>query len=212
MNRTRSLPVSRPYPILACLLVCLALPHVALGQTGSESASLSNQPFEANLTGGTTLRLHLRNGDFRVVGNDTDKVSVRAEGKNLEQARKIRIQLRRTGDFVDLRLSHVAKDELQVTIAIPKATNLYARMRGGNLSVEGVAGDKDLALVGGDLTIQVANPADYGHVDLSVSFGDISGSPFGDPKGTMGNSVKQDGSGKYRLHAHLLAGDLIFKN
>lgn len=37
------------------------------------------------------------------------------------------------------------------------AGNLYARMRGGNLSVEGVMGDKDLELSGGDLTIQVSS-------------------------------------------------------
>ena len=45
-------------------------------------------------------------------------------------------------------------------------------MRGGDLSVESVVGDKDLELTGGDLTIQVGSPEDYAHVDLSVRFGD----------------------------------------
>jgi hypothetical protein len=113
---------------------------------------------------------------------------------------------------VDLKLSHVPKKELQVTIEIPRSTNLYARMRGGDLSVQGVAGDKDLELAGGDLTIQVGSPEDYSHVDLSVRFGDVSGTQFGDPKGWIGNSVRREGNGKYRLHAHVMAGDLVLKS
>jgi hypothetical protein len=75
-----------------------------------------------------------------------------------------------------------------------------------------VAGDKDLELTGGDLTIQVRNPEDYSRVDLSVKFGDISGVQFGNPKGSVGSSVQKDGNGKYRLHAHVMAGDLVLKS
>jgi hypothetical protein len=208
MNHTsRFLLASRLYPIV----VYLALAPFVLGQTQPETAILRDKPFEANMASGATLRLRLRNGDYRVVGGDADKISVRAEGMNLSQARKIKIELQHTGDGIDLKLSHVPKNELQITIAIPKAANLYTRMRGGNLSVENIAGDKDLEMIGGDLTIDVGNPADYRHVDLSVRFGDISGDQFGEPKGTMGNSVSRDGSGKYQLHAHLFAGDLILK-
>jgi hypothetical protein len=130
----------------------------------------------------------------------------------MELARNIKIQLKRTDGAVELKLSHVPKNELQVTIAIPRSTNLYARMRGGDLSVQGVTGDKDLELSGGDLTIQVGSPEDYSHVDLSVRFGDVSGTQFGDPKGWIGNSVRKDGNGKYRLHAHVMAGDLVLKS
>jgi hypothetical protein len=85
-------------------------------------------------------------------------------------------------------------------------------MRGGDLSVQDVVGDKDLELTGGDLTIQVGSPEDYSHVDLSVKFGDISGTQFGDPKGWIGNSLQKDGNGKYKLHAHVMAGDLVLKS
>jgi hypothetical protein len=85
-------------------------------------------------------------------------------------------------------------------------------MRGGDLSVLGIAGDKDLELAGGDLTLQVGSPEDYSHVDLSVTFGDVSSTLFGDPKGWLGNSVRRDGNGKYKLHAHVMAGDLVLKS
>ena len=186
-------------------------PSVALSQTSQEVTSLQRHAFETDLASGATLRLHLHDGDFRVVGRDSEKISIHVEGKNVDQAKNIKIHLQRSGDAVDLKLSHVPKNELQITIAIPRATNLYARMRGGDLSVQGVEGDKDLELTGGNLTFQVGSPEDYAHVDLSVRFGDVSGSQFGDPKGWLGNSVRKDGSGKYKLHAHVMAGDLVLK-
>jgi hypothetical protein len=156
--------------------------------------------------------LHLHEGNFRVIGRDSEKISIHVDGKNIRQAKNIKIRLKRSDGTVDLRLSHVPKNELQVTIEIPTSTNLFARMRGGDLSVESVRGDKDLELTGGDLTIQVADPKEYSHVDLSVRFGDVSGTQFGDPKGWLGNSVRRDGAGKYRLHAHVMAGDLVLKS
>ena len=113
----------------------------------------------------------------------------RQEMRSRRNKSKFRLEAFRPRD-VDLKLSHVPKKELQVTIEIPRSTNLYARMRGGDLSVEGVVGDKNLELTGGDLTIQVGSPEDYSHVDLSVRFGDVTGAQFGDPKGWLGNAVR----------------------
>jgi hypothetical protein len=198
--------------IFRVLAVYFLFVPVAFCQTAKETTNLQHQGFETNLATGASLRLHLHEGDFRIVGSDSEKISIHVGGKNAEQAKGIKIQLKRSGSAVDLRLSHVPKNELQVTIEIPRSTNLYARMRGGDLSVQGVAGDKDLELTGGDLTIQVERPDDYSHVDLSVKFGDVSGSQFGDPKGWIGNSVRKDGNGKYRLHARVMAGDLVLKS
>ncbi len=190
----------------------LLLASAAFCQSAQETTQLQYQSFETKLASGANLRLHLHDGDFRVVGNDDEKLSIQVEGKNVELAKKIKIQVTRSDGTVDLKLSHVTKNEMQVIIKIPKSTNLYARMRGGDLAVEGVTGDKDLELTGGDLTIQVGSPEDYSHVDLSVKFGDVNGAQFGDPRGWMGNSVRKDGSGKYRLHAHVTAGDLVLKS
>jgi hypothetical protein len=197
---------------LRLLAVPVLFASVAFCQTAQETTKLQHQSFETNLAVGTNLRLHLHEGDFRVVGSDAEKISIHVDGKNVELAKQIKIQVTRSDGGVDLKLSHVPKNDLRVTIEIPKSTNLYARMRGGDLSVEGVAGDKDLELTGGDLIIQVGSPEDYAHVDLSVRFGDVSGTQFGDPKGRLGNSVRKDGNGKYRLHAHVMAGDLVLKS
>lgn len=197
---------------LRVVTACLLFASAGFCQARQQTSSLVHQDFEEELASGTNLRLHLHEGDFRVVGSDSDKISIHVDGKNVEQAKKIKVRLNRANGTVDLKLSHVPKNELQVTIKIPVSTNLYARMRGGDLSVEGVRGDKDLELIGGDLTIGVGQPEEYSQVDLSVRFGDISGSQFGDPKGWLGNSVHKVGTGKYRLHAHVMAGDLVLKS
>lgn len=172
----------------------LLFASVASCQTAQGTTNLQDHGFETNLASGATLRLHLHDGDFRIVGSDSEKISIHVQGKNVEPAKDIKIQLKRSGGAVDLKLSRVRKSELQVTIEIPKSTNLYARMRGGDLSVGGVTGDKDLELIGGDLTIQLGNPEDYPHADLSVKFGDVSGAQFGDPQGSIGNSVQKEAS------------------
>jgi hypothetical protein len=195
--------------IIALLLSCSAI--YATAEPKDETVSLEGQPFQTEMMRISAVRLHLKDGDFRIVGGDSDEISIHTEGKNAAQAKQIKLQIRRSGDSLDLTLLNVPKNELQVTISIPRETSLYARMRAGDLSVDGITGDKDVELLAGDLSIQVPDAAEYGPVDLSVKLGDVSGSQFGDPKGVMGNSVKQAGSGKYKLHAHVFAGDLTLK-
>ena len=194
---------------IALWLSCGAL--AASTETKEEPLPFDGHPLQTNLTRIAAVRLHLQDGAFRIVGGEAGEITIRTEGKNAAQARKMKVQIRRTGDSLDLTLLHVPKNEVQITIAIPRETSLYARMRAGELSVDGVAGDKDLEMLAGDLSIQVPDAAEYGAVDLSVKVGDLSGTQFGDPKGWLGNSVRQDGTGRYRLHAHVFAGDLTLK-
>jgi len=44
-------------------------------------------------------------------------------------------------------------------------------------------------------------------VDASTHAGDVA-APFGQPHGWIGNSLKYQGTGAYRIHAHTLAGDV----
>jgi hypothetical protein len=196
---------------ITLLLGIGAFANAAANEIREEAAIDQGHPFQTELNRITNVRFHLQDGDFRIVGSDADEISIHADGKNAAQAKQMKVQIRQVGDALDVTFTRVPKNEVQVTIAIPRETSLYARMRAGDLSVDGVTGDKDLELMAGDLSVQVADPADYGPVDLSVRLGDVSGGAFGDPKGWMGNSLKRDGSGKYRLHAHVFAGDLTLK-
>ena len=58
------------------LATSLLFASMALGQTPQETMNLARQSFEANLASGATPRLHLYDGDFRVVETDSDKISI----------------------------------------------------------------------------------------------------------------------------------------
>jgi hypothetical protein len=122
------------------MLTCCAFASAA----STEAVALDGQPFQTDLTRIAAVRLHLKDGSFRIVGGNSDEISIRTDGKNAALAKNMKVQIRRTGDSLDLTLLNVPKNEVQITIAIPRETSLYARMRAGELSVEGVAGDKDL--------------------------------------------------------------------
>ncbi len=172
---------------------------------------LQNHPFAVDFPSGSNLRVHLRSGEFRIVGRDGNKIAVHFNGRNADNARDLTVRFRRSGNDGDLRVFGGPKNNLEVTIEIPSAAILFVRMPAGDLSVEGVSGDKDVELHFGDLTIAVGNAADYSNVDASVMSGGLEAAPFGESHGGLFRSFEKSGSGKYKLHAHVGAGDLTLR-
>jgi hypothetical protein len=155
--------------------------------------------------------VHLRSGEFRIVGRADNRIAVHLNGRNAGNARDLTVRFRRLDNAADLRVFGGPKNNLEVTIEVPSSTMLFVRMPAGDLSIEGVSGDKDVELHAGDLTIAVGNAADYSHVDASVMSGDLEAPPFGESHGGLFRSFEKSGSGKYKLHAHVGAGDLTLR-
>jgi hypothetical protein len=82
------------------------------------------------------------------------------------------------------------------------------RLTAGNLEIAGIKGDKDIEANAGNLNINVGSSNDWGDVDASVTAGDIHAPAFQAAKGGLFRSLSWKGPGKYRLHAHLTAGDI----
>jgi hypothetical protein len=75
-----------------------------------------------------------------------------------------------------------------------------------------VTGDKDVELYAGDLTITGVKASDYKTADASVTAGDLVASPFNVTKDGLFRSFNaRNSTGKYKLHAHLMAGDLTIR-
>jgi len=194
--------------LLTVTVLVLLLVPVAVAQSKLEMKDLQRHPFNVEFPSSSFLRIRLQSGDFRVVGRDDDRIVVHFEGKNAENARNLTVRWKLSDRTGDLHISRSPKNDLQVTVEIPKSTGINVRMRAGNLDVEGIFGDKDVELLAGDLTIGVGDPQSYGLVDASVRFGDVHGDAFGDPRGWLGGALMKEGPGRYRLRAHVLAGDL----
>ena len=194
------------------LLVSLAfVAPMGLSDSELRVKDLQNHPFAVDFPAGSKLRLHLRSGEFRIVGHKDNKIAVHLAGRNADHARELTVQFRRWGNDADLRISGGPKNDLTVTVEIPTSAMLSIRMPAGDLSVEGVSGSKDIELHAGDLNISVGDAADYGHVDASVLSGDLEAPPFHESHGGLFRSFEKHGAGKYTLHAHVGAGDLTLR-
>lgn len=195
---------------LVASLALLAVP--VLAQTKIEVTDLENHPFSVDFPSGRRLHLHLRSGDFRIVGRDDNKITVQLGGRNAYKAQDLRVRLDRSDTAAsDLTVSGGPKNDLEVTIEVPRNTNLLVRMPAGNLELHGITGDKDAELHAGELIIDVGKAADYSRVDASVTSGGLEGAPFGESHGGLFRSFHKEGTGKYHLHAHVGAGDLTLR-
>jgi hypothetical protein len=193
---------------IAAALAVLTIP--ASAQNKIDVTDLENHPFAVDFPSGARLHLHLRSGDFHIVGRDDKKISVHLD-RNAYKAQELRVRFERSDTASDLTVSGGPRNDLEVTIEIPRNTNLFVRMPAGNLELQGITGDKDAELHAGELVIDVGKAADYSRVDASVTSGGLEAAPFGESHGGLFRSFHKEGTGKYHLHAHVGAGDLTLQ-
>ena len=177
----------------------------------TEVHDLQNHPFAVAFPSGQRLRMQLRSGAIQIKGRDDNKIGVHLEGRNAYNAQDLTVRFKHFAEHGDLEVYGGPKNELQIVIEIPKDSNLYVRMPFGELTLDGVSGDKDVELHAGDLSIAVGQASDYKHIDASVISGDISAAPFDENHGGLFRSFSKSGNGKFQLHAHVGAGDLVLR-
>jgi hypothetical protein len=194
------------------LAVAILFAPFASGQSKKmEVTDLAGHPFSVDFPSGSQLTIHVRSGDVRVVGRDDNKVSVKVDAKDPEKAKEVKVRFERFDNSAELDVSGGPKNDIHITIEIPKSTGLFLRMPAGQLEVSDVRGDKDVQLHAGELIVGVGNPGDYSHVEASVSTGGLEAEPFGESHGGLFRSFRKEGNGKYKLHAHVGAGDLTLR-
>jgi hypothetical protein len=88
---------------------------------------------------------------------------------------------------------------------------LWVRLSAGELVVEDVEGDKNLEVRAGRIQADIPHPEQYGHRDASVLTGSIAATAFEVSKGGLFRSFEQSGPGKYRLHAHVMTGEIVLR-
>ena len=197
-------------PFLLASALALSVASGA-AQTKLDVKNIENHPFMANFSSGGKLRMYLQSGSFHIIGGADNKITVRITGRNADNASDMRVQLQGSNNSADLTVSGGPKNDLEVTIEVPKKTGLFVRMPAGNLELHHVTGDKDAELHAGELVIDVGDASDYSRVEASVYSGGLEASPFGESHGGLFRSFHKEGNGKYHLHAHVGAGDLTLQ-
>ena len=165
---------------------------------------IGRESVEAKFVAGGRIRMDLCSSGITIVGTDESAVRV----SHHPERDSIRVRLQTSGDRADLRVTGCPHNNFQVRIEIPKTSTLYVRMLAGQLDVRDVTGDKDVEVSFGQLNVDVGKTEQYARVEASVNSGQINASPFGVEKGGLFRSFDQRGPGKYRLYAHVGAGQV----
>jgi hypothetical protein len=200
------------HKVIRLLAVAVLFAPLASGQSKKiEVTDLPDHPFNVDFPSGSQLNIHVRSGDVRIVGCEANKVSVKVDAKDPERAKEVKVRFERFDNSAELDVSGGPKNDLRITIEVPKSTGLFVRMPAGQLELSDIRGDKDVQLHAGELIVGIGNPGDYSHVEASVSTGGLEAEPFGESHGGLFRSFHKDGNGKYKLHAHVGAGDLTLR-
>lgn len=196
------------------ILFCLPLLFIsyAFAEQSITTKETGKESFEANFPSAGELRVHVRSGELLVKGIDDNKVRVHFAGKNASQLSDVEVRLKMTGSKGELHIDGGPRNDFRIILEVPRVLDLHLRMPFGDATVERLEGSKDIELHAGDLTVNIGDAADYAHVDLSVMTGDLDAGPFHVSKDGLFRSFETQGSGKYRLHAHVGAGDLTLQD
>ena len=188
--------------VVLALSTALIVP-TAIAQTANIEVR-GKSPVETNFTPGGRVKMDLCPSGTELIGTDDHVIRVSYHPERDD----IRVRIRVADDRAEIQISGCPHNNFKARIEIPKSSALYVRMMAGQLDVNNIVGDKDVELSFGQLNMEVGKPDDYAHVEASVNSGEIAASAFAVQKGGLFRSFDRDGPGKYRVHAHVGAGQL----
>jgi hypothetical protein len=192
-------------------LAALLLTFGAAPEAERESATEASDSLERSFTSGGTVRLDLSAGDYTLTSGEDKRIRVVWRTRDVEALNQTRVRVTvrdREAAIMTSGPRRFGNSHFRVQIELPRRSDLLLRMTAGDLSIAGIEGHKDVLLRAGDLTIEVADPAQYKQVNASVTAGDISARPFGFSTGGLFRNFAHTGPGRYQLRARLWAGDL----
>jgi hypothetical protein len=187
---------------LACNIAGFAETKIPCGQTISH-------PLQSR----AVLIIDSKPAGLQIVGTDEDAIHVSCTAGSDETASDVAIHFSPTANGGKLsiegpRLGH-ENNNLEIRIEVPRRTNLSVRMFAGQVKVEEVKGDKDIALGAGQITISSIHDGEYRSVNASVSIGEVQARAFGADKGGFFRTFSRKNSiGDYRLQAHVTTGEI----
>ena len=186
------------------LVMAVATIAVAVSAQESRTTGSLERPFSAN----GRVKMDLVSGDYHVVGSAQNRIRLDWSVRDAEALARVEARADVRDHDASITTNGPSSKNLRFTIEVPAQSDLYVRLAAGDLTIEDVRGNKDVELRAGDLRIDVGRADDYNKVDASLWAGDLKASAFQIYKEGLFRSFDWTGKGPYRLHAHLMAGDL----
>jgi hypothetical protein len=176
---------------------------------GSPAAQSSDagRTLERQFASGGRISMSLSAGEYEIVGSPDGRIRLDWDVEDRDRLDEVRNTVDIRG--ADAKVSTDGpSNNFQVRIQVPSRSNLHIRLTAGELSIAGIEGDKDVELHAGELDIDVIRADDYHHVDAAIWAGELHANAFNVRKEGLFRSFDWSGKGRYRLHAHLKAGEL----
>ena len=199
----------------AILLILLAVPFAA-ARENYEATHNETHP----LTAGGTLRIHLSVGDIHIVkGSDAQNMHVHytIRTRNESNLRDVTstFQAQSDGEVIEFHTPFRGNTSVDVEIEVPDPTALEVHLKVGDIRIEGIHGNKDLAVKVGDIKLSGTDP-DYRSVHADTSIGDVTLQPEESrstlanykQSGWLGRKLSYASNGKYDLRAQVSVGDI----
>jgi len=179
--------------LVACVAGCSSGPNEPLALK-AEKPFVSSGHIEMQLDGG--------NYEIRPAAGDQVRVSL---GGNTGDATA---EVTTSGTQANVTVQNTPHTNFRALLEVPKTSDLVVRLKGGNLEIAAINGNKDIDSQAGNLEIKVGDPNDYAGVDATVKVGNLDGGPFGNSDSLVSHHLTWSGHGKYNLRANLGAGNL----
>ena len=183
----------------------------------SQSTVRCSQTLDAPLRRGAELTIASVATEIEVVGTDQEMIHVSCRADDPNIASDIRIQLSGSADHANLTITgdHLTHNNLHLRVEVPRKMELALQMAAGAVKVDDLVGNKDIELTAGQISISDAHDWNYKDVSASVSIGAVNAQVYGANRGGFFRVFhKTDANGEYRLHSHVLTGqiELLGKN
>jgi hypothetical protein len=194
---------------VAVLFAVLFLPISSYSQNNvTVENDLAHHAFYVDFALRGQLDLRIRPAEIHIIGSDENRIVVRVGGRQGLDSKDVEARFEKHGNSGVLEITGGPRNDMSITVQVPKETNLVVRVFAGDVEVRDIVGDKDVELNFGALRIGVGDATGYSMVKASVSSGEIDAKPFGESHGGLFRSLEKSGNGKYKLRAYVGAGRL----
>ncbi|HTV16754.1 MAG TPA: hypothetical protein VME68_18690 [Acidobacteriaceae bacterium] len=191
----------------AASVAMLACTAAGLAQTQVSCGSILDAPLRSR----ASLNIDSRPAGLEIVGTDRETIHVTCTYDDRGDEEDVRIRFAGAGDNAKLTISGgtLHTNNLKIHIEVPRRTSVRVRMSAGQVTMDDVAGDKDVELTAGQISLRGLHTRDYRRVDASVDVGQVSAPVYGADKGGFFRSfTKSQPDGEYLLRAHVTTGQI----
>src|SRR3984893_6190888 len=136
---------------IAVLSALLFLPISSFPQNNVEVENdLAHHAFYVDFASRGQLDLRIRSAEIHIVGSDEDRIVVRVGRQGLD-SRDVQARFERHGNSGVLEITGGPRNDVSITVQVPKESNLVVRVFAGDVEIRDVVGDKDVELNFGSL-------------------------------------------------------------